>query len=384
MVRPIKVAFLCQLNASKDMGGADIHIRNLLNALSDSNALDIHVLTLSKTVNESTKKKEGRITYHILSSPKLPRTITGITIDHRMLIKKVNELNPDIIHAQVLGAPYGLAAMKLCKQYPTVLTVHTLVDLDARNRRGTVKEKIHDGIWRNLERKEIASIPNFIAVSNSVEEELKKRGAQNVHVIPNGISEDWFNIPNNEVDGRILFVGRVIPIKAIETLIHALKIVKIQTPKAHLYIVGPASDKEYKSKLDTLITKFELQGSVTFTGPKNGQELEKEYSECSVFILPSKNESNPIVLLEAMATGKPIVASNVGGIPEILDNDVEGYLVEQGNAEQFADRIIKLLADSNLRHTMGLAGKERAGIQTWKLIAEKTVNCYKEILGESR
>ena len=379
----MKVAFLCQLNLlKKDIGGADIHIQNLLKAMSEIEKLEIHVVTVSKTVKKSIIKIENGITYHILKSPRMPWTITGISIDYRAILRKVININPDIVHAQLLGAPYGLAAMKLCKRYPTVLTAHTLVDMDARNRSGTVKEKIHDTIWRSLERKEINRIPNFIVVSKNIENEMKKRGAQNVHVIPNGISDLWFKVPDAEIEGRILFVGRVIPIKAIENLIQALKITKSQVPKTYLHIVGPTPDKEYKKKLDAMTNKLELLDSILFTGPKTGEELEREYSECSLFVLPSKDESFGIVLLEAMASGKPVVASNVGGIPEIVVNEQEGSLVDYGNPEQLADIIIKLLSDKELRRKMGHAGREKARNYNWNIIAEKTVNYYREIIGD--
>ena len=163
LANSIKLAFLCQLNiAKKDIGGADIHILNLLKAMSKIDELNIHVITLSKSVKKPIKKVKDGITYHILKSPKMPRTITGISIDQHSIIKKVNEIDPDIVHAQILGAPYGLAAMKLSKTYSTLLTVHTIVDIDARNRTGTAKEKIHDAIWRYLERKEIKRISNLI------------------------------------------------------------------------------------------------------------------------------------------------------------------------------------------------------------------------------
>lgn len=381
----LKIAFLAPINSDNTLiGGADIHIKSLIEKYQLLDDIDIHIITMNKEINCSIKEFNKNITSHIIKSPNLPKTITGFTIDYRKIIKVVKEIKPDMVHAQVLGAPYGLAAMKLCKQYPTILTVHTLVELDAKNRSGTVKEKIHDGIWRNLEIKEIKRIPNFIAVSKNIEHELKKRGAQNVKVIPNGISDSWFNVSNVEIEGRILFVGRVVPIKAIEHLIQMLKIVQKRVPKAHLHIVGPVSDKEYKKKLNVIVDKMDIQNSVIFKGPKNGADLEKEYSECSVFALTSKEESFGIVLLEAMASGKPIVATEVGGIPEIIKNEEEGILVKYGDVEQLAENIMKLLSDSELRKRMGSTGKNTAKQYDWHTIAEKTVNYYKEILGESR
>lgn len=377
----MRLVFLGPINHSKkDVGGANTHILNLLDNLQNNKDLDIHVVSLSKATNTNAKNKQDGITYHTLKSPRLPKTVTGISVDHRALIKKVNEIKPDIIHAQILGAPYGLAAMKLCSRYPTVLTVHTLVEMDSKNQTGTVKEKIHDAIWKYLERREIKSIPNFISVSNSIAKEIKKRGAQNVQVIPNGISDEWFNIKNNEVEGRILFVGRVIPVKAIENLIRALKMVIASIPEAHLHIVGPTPDNAYKKKLDEIINNLELQDSIKFTGPKKGDLLVIEYSECAVFALPSKDESFGIVLLEAMAAGKPVIATNVGGIPEIITDKKMGMLIPFGDVNHLAETITKLLTEPEMRLNIGTSGKNKARKYSWAIIATQTSEYYKEVI----
>ena len=81
-----------------------------------------------------------------------------------------------------------------------------------------------------------------------------------------------------------------------------------------------------------------------------------------------------------MASGKPVVASNVGGIPEILTDGQEGFLVEYGNSELLADKLTTLLKDKDLREKMGQAGRERARTYDWETIAEQTVQVYKQVI----
>lgn len=377
----MKVVLLCQLGQSLEgIGGADIHINNIIENLSSISDIELHVVTMKRGSKNDHIKKENNVTYHILGSPKISKTIAGLFIQPTKLMKRVQEINPDIIHAQVLGAPYGLVAMKLSKKYPTVLTVHTIVALDTLNRTHTIKSRIHDTIWKYYEKREIKKIPNLIAVSNTMNEELKKRGARNVWTIRNGISDNWFQVHDNEVNGRILFVGRIIPIKGLDVLLRSFKIVQEKVGYAQLHFVGPILDNKYHDKLAKMINDLDLQDTCNLLGPKEGTKLEREYSEASVFVLPSERESNPIVLLEAMASGKPIVATTVGGIPEIITDGLEGFLVEYGNHEELAKKILILLSDNNMREKMGNSGKQKVRNYTWINIAKQTCQVYEKAI----
>jgi len=103
-----------------------------------------------------------------------------------------------------------------------------------------------------------------------------------------------------------------------------------------------------------------------------------------VCVFPSRYEPFGIVLLEAMASGKPVVASKVGGIPFVVEDGKTGLLFERGNVEVLAEKIIMLLRDEELRKRMGEAGRERAKEFTWDKIAKQTVDLYKEILSKQK
>ena len=109
------------------------------------------------------------------------------------------------------------------------------------------------------------------------------------------------------------------------------------------------------------------------------EEIKKEFSECSVFVFPSKEESFGIVLAEAEACGKPVVASNIGGIPYVVDDNKTGFLVEYGDVDTFAEKILILLNDKNLRNKMGRLGRGKAKQFSNKEIAKKYYELYKEV-----
>jgi glycosyltransferase involved in cell wall biosynthesis len=362
-------------------GGVERHVKSLVLELRKFD-LELHLVSVSKTMDKSEVLVDGNLTIHRLKSLKLPMTVTGISLDPINIVRKVNEINPDIVHGQMLGAPYGFATALLSGKYPSILTIHTTIAQLSKTAR-TLRERIHDLIWNFLENWELKRIPWIIVVSPHLVGELQRMGARNIAVISNGIDPTWFELPNENIDGRILFTGRIVPIKGIENLIRALKIVVERKHNVELHIVGNAQDLGYLERLKKEARELGVDYLITYTGGLYGNDLLREYAECSIFVLPSLYESSPIVLLEAMAVGKPIIATNVGGIPFLVEDGSNGFLVESGNVDHLAEKILNLVQDDRLREKMGNRGREKARNFTWDRIAAQTFNIYKEIYENS-
>lgn len=379
----IKVAILCYYPSTKKItGGVERHILNLVKELSTYNDLEIHVVSISKGIDRDKTVSMGNFVLHQIRSFNLPMTITGPTFDTINIIKEVKRINPDIVHGQMIGAPYGFATSFLSKDFPTILTVHTII---AHTSKAThsIRGKIHDLIWSYLEKWEIKKIQYIIIVSPHLKRCLEKMGAKNISVIPNSIDLNRFDVADESVEGRVLFVGRLLPIKGIENLIKAMRHILNRKYDAHLHIVGPVDDADYFKYLNELVKKLGLIKRVKFTGGLCDEDLLNEYAKCSVFVLPSLEESQGLVLLEAMATGKPILATNVGGIPYIVKNNKTGFLVEYGSVEELAEKIMKLLKDKELRRKMGEEGKERAKLFSSEENAKRIYGVYQKILKDN-
>jgi glycosyltransferase involved in cell wall biosynthesis len=178
---------------------------------------------------------------------------------------------------------------------------------------------------------------------------------------------------------KILFVGRFHPIKGLDILIEALAL--CDKEKFSVYIV--ADDKQisyYTNCIKKLVQKKCLNENIIFCG-KIGEEdkLIEIYKECDIFVQPSLWDTSPITIVEAMCAGLPIVASNVGGIPEWVEDGVTGILVPEGNSLKLAKAIKSLLEDRNLRLMMGSRGYEKSLILrrwTW----EKACAEYREAI----
>lgn len=211
----------------------------------------------------------------------------------------------------------------------------------------------------------------MIAISGAVNNSMKRwRTARNrrIHVIHNAI--DFVIIDALKVDPKTvrdelginehnLVVGNVAhiqPQKGHVYLIRAARFVLEQFPDVNFVIVGGEKLPGGISELENLATQLGIRDKVIFTGFRN--DALRLMASFDVFVLPSVWEGFGIVLLEAMASGKPVIGTAVGGIPEVIDEGVNGYLVEPCNPEQIAEKIIYLLKNEAVRKRMGEKGKQ--------------------------
>ncbi len=179
---------------------------------------------------------------------------------------------------------------------------------------------------------------------------------------------------------RILFVGRLIEVKGLDDLLQAFQKVRKQHPDATLRIVG---DGPLRPFLEALAAELGIQEAVTFTGYLTGEALTREYLEASVFVLPSKvdrigqTETLGVVNIEALSYGIPVVASRIGGIPDVIQDGQTGLLFTPGNVEELAKKIARILESPDLARRLVEAGQ--AHIRThyaWPKIIERLESLY--------
>jgi phosphatidylinositol alpha-mannosyltransferase len=224
-----------------------------------------------------------------------------------------------------------------------------------------------------------AKLDARIAVSPSALEFVSQYFPGDYEVIPNGIDIDLFG-PNIEPiqryrDGRpnILFVGRYNESrKGLKYLLRAFSLVRQEFPMARLIVVGPGTPRRFEREID----RYELE-NVEFLGPVSKQMLPSLYATCDVFCAPSTGrESFGIVLLEAMASGKPVVATNIRGYAAVVRHGIDGLLVERKNPEALAIALVHVLADDALRDRFGQAGRRRAEDHSWPVVAKRVLETY--------
>jgi len=235
-------------------------------------------------------------------------------------------------------------------------------------------------------RRRLHKLDGKIAVSKAAMEFASKYVHGYYDIIPNGVDLGLFSpdvSPISEFcDGKlnILFVGRLEVQKGVNYLIKAYRRVRQEVPNSRLIIVGPGT--RLRGKYEKEVQRSGLD-DVIFVGGKPQSELPRYYKTADVFCAPATGlESFGIVLLEAMAVGKPIVATNIEGYNSVLTHSAEGLLVPPRNEEMLAQALVSLLTNESLRQEMGARARLKAMEYSWEHIAQRVLNYYTRILSE--
>jgi glycosyltransferase involved in cell wall biosynthesis len=220
--------------------------------------------------------------------------------------------------------------------------------------------------------------------------------ADNIQIIPNGVNVEVLSNPPSRAlqrDSsrfRVGFVGRIVPIKDIKTLIKAARIVAQTVPDVEFYLCGPTDeDKDYYAECQTLVNALGLTNIIKFTGPVDV----KTYYPCfDVQVMTSISEGQPLVILEGFCSGLPCVASVVGACREMINGRGEedealgpaGLVTWVGNPRQTAQAILKLWREPSLRQRMGQAGQARVRqYYDQKQLLESYAQIYKMAAAQS-
>lgn len=227
----------------------------------------------------------------------------------------------------------------------------------------------------------------LIAVSHPARDFVAEYFPGSYRIIPNGVDFDRFSAPAPRIarfdDGRlnVLFVGRLEKRKGLKYLLRAWDYVRAQFRDARLIVVGEGRPRKGYERW----VRRRGWDEVVFTGYVPDAELVSYFQSCDLFCAPSTGqESFGIVLLEAMAAGRPIVASNIPGYDEVVADTVEGLLVEPKNPPALATAIVRLLADPAKRAQMGEAGQRKARRYRWEEVAGSVLAYYDEVLARQR
>jgi len=226
-----------------------------------------------------------------------------------------------------------------------------------------------------------------IAVSKPAQEFANKHLPGYYTVIPNGVDLEHFSpdlLPIDEFcDGKvnILFVGRLEKRKGLNYLLEAYQQAKQEIPNSRLIVVGPGT--RLRHKYEKHIMRHGIK-DVVFTGHVSYDELPRYYKTADIFCAPATSgESFGIVLLEAMAVGKPIIASNIAGYASLLNHGVDGLLVPPRDKRSLAQALISLMADESLRNQMAANGRAKALDYGWQQIAQRVYDYYVKVLSQS-
>lgn len=199
---------------------------------------------------------------------------------------------------------------------------------------------------------------------------------QNVYYCSNGIPKNINNLTiENNKDSciKILFLSNLIESKGIFVLLKACSLLKKSEHNFKCLIVGGEGDVSVDS-LEKKIKEYLLQDNVFYLGKKIGQEKNKIYSESDIFVLPTMNDCFPLVLLEAMQFGKPIISTKIGAIPSIVDNNLTGYIIEPNNHTELYNKLSFLFLNTDICKIFGINAIKKYEKHYTLNIFEKNLN----------
>ncbi len=268
-------------------------------------------------------------------------------------------LRPDIIHA-VLETFAGLGLF-FCRCH-----ARKILTLQTTNR-------------MFLKRMIIRYPDTVTAISSELVRIAASYGRNDVVLIPNGIDLAAIKSAcqkNPKDSGRVLFVGRLESMKGVDTLLEAFSLLVTRYalhPNVHLRIIGDGSERQ---KLQQLAKNLEIDHCVTFTGRIAGSAIFDEFAKAEIFCGLSRSEAFGNVFLEAQAAGCAVLATNIGGIPDIVKNGVSGILVPPGDIDAAATELRSLLMDASYRSKLTIAAQKNAENYDWNAISEKYKGVY--------
>ncbi len=191
----------------------------------------------------------------------------------------------------------------------------------------------------------------FVTVSNSTKEDLQRFGIKKVFVVPNGLNLEKYPLEESlkvEKENDIVYLGRITPMKRIEHLILAFKLVKKEVKDVKLYIVGRAKRKDYYDYLLSLVKRLNLEKDIIFTGYLSEEEKVELLTKSKIIVMTSVREGWGISIIEGNACGDVAVGYDVPGLRDSIKNSYNGFLVKNSDVAELSDKITLLLQDKKL------------------------------------
>jgi glycosyltransferase involved in cell wall biosynthesis len=330
-------------------GGVETATYNLLCGFKDMD-VTIQVVSFNKDLSE---RKEIRFSQNIrvlLFPYKFKRsTILEILLHSKKILKKLyKEFKPDVVHIQGNGS--RLFARNVFKKTPVIATPHANLINEYKNisRKG---ERLNYKIMMYAEKNNIRKLNGIIYIAGFYKKffESHYKGLNVLgQTIFNAVHPDFYKtIEEKENKTGLVYVGVINARKNLLCLLKALDAIKKNNNDFSLHIIGGYAEINYQNKIEGFIAHNNLKENIIFHGWKSQQEVKNILLQNRVFVLSSNAEGLPISIGEAMAMGKIVVSSDVGGISEIIHNNENGYLFEANDHDRLSKVLTNVLTTSN-------------------------------------
>ena len=361
-------------------GGVQAVSAYLARELVKSGRVDLKVIAFSRKVTGPTPVMDGGV--HGIQLPEHRFShLTRFRQSLKDLAAVLDDLRPDLVHGQGAGLE-GYAAVR--SGLPNVVTFHGIIAEDAKYMSSL---RSRGRLWLQSKIAEdfcVRSAPHTILISPYVRRHYGARLAGTARHIANPTSRDFFDVDALGTGAQVLFAGRLIPRKGVLDLVRAVGRLAPEL-EVSLRLAGSRSDSKYVAEIERTIAELRMQDRVHFLGLLDQERLLGEFRNAAVLVLPSYQETAPMVVQQAMAAKVPVVATGICGVPDQLENGRCGLLFDPGDIESMSRCIALLLSDRERRDHLVQAAYAKACAEfDVERVAAATIDFYEEVLRAHR
>lgn len=368
------------LSPNRIQGGVESSVYGLVKELAKSHIVD--VFDMPRIGEKDRVDRYGNLTIHRYANPGTHNKDAVMRLSE--MVRDIIALGPDVCHIHGTGA-FSKQMYFALQRYgiKTIVTVHGLLHEEKKQalfRKPSLKGLYQLYVQTRDERELLNAVPRIIVDTAYVEDKLRDYGLKHVpemHVIPQGIDEKFYNIKSNPNSNVILTVGAISPRKGHIYTVEMFNRLRAKGIDAKLRIIGSLADKAYYAQLQQKIADSRYASDISLEANLPREELLKAYASAKLFVLHSREESQGIVFAEAMATGLPVVATKVGGIPYVVADGKSGLLCPYTDVDTMTEMAAKLMTDEKLWKEYSKEARDIAKDYNWTIIANRIVQLYK-------
>ena len=358
MSAKLRIALLCHYpdDDVAPAGGVWSAGRHLAAGLVTAGA-DVHVVRyVPAEVGGTVISGQSPLTVHSIQLPRRLRQPLRRVAAVPALVECLQGIRPDAITAHELE--YGLAAVR--SGFPAAVTIHGIPRQEFRAfNQPRMRVDLALTIWQDWLM--VREVKHIVAINNYAREQYRHRTRAQFYRINVPIGDVFFDVTPREPDPQtILIAGGMNERKDPLTLLRAVVLLRSRLPAIQLRIAGRIANSEFGDRLTAFIAEQGIEENVRFLGALNQPALAEAYVSSALTALSSRQETSPCVLEEAMAARRPVVATDVGGVSEIVANGLSGLVVPAGDAEALAAGIEQTPYRSQEANAMGERGRELA------------------------
>jgi glycosyltransferase involved in cell wall biosynthesis len=367
------------LHLDKIKGGVHSALINLLNGLAQL-PISIRVVSFSTEVivEQIVSFSESIFIHYVPEGNSGSHLINYLRNGKKIMQKQIADFKPDLIHFQECNSFFLIKPFSFPRT-KTLVTIHGFA-LEEAKRKKKLKDKITWLVngWLNP----LLMPKNIIHLSKFSTTKFDSKKVIHDIIIPNAIKNIFFDIPEKaKTDNRLLYLGVIDNNKNLIFTLELLSKLIEQEKYYHLDVLGGFSNDAYENQIRNFITEKNLTNYVHFHGWVNQTYVLKQLEQSDILIVSSKHESLPMAIAESMAAGKVVLASNVGGIPEMFENNVSGFLFDLTNIELPVDILGNLYNNNEMIKSISVNARKQAFEKFHcKNVAKETIDFYKHIL----